>query len=74
MDIIQKAVKFEGNTENPPEIKDLETPFQFFSYFFDEELFKLHVDESNKYAFQKKRYINSSFTNFFLNVITEKAG
>ncbi|KAH9640744.1 hypothetical protein HF086_007315 [Spodoptera exigua] len=54
MDTIQNAFEFKGNTACSPEILSLETPFQFFSYFFDEELLKFLMDESNKYAFPKK--------------------
>lgn len=52
MDIVEKAFQFNENIEYPPEILELDTPFQFFSYFFDEEILNFLVDESNKYAFQ----------------------
>lgn len=58
MDTVQNAFQFDGNTEYSQEIMNLDTPFQFFSYFFGEEILKFLVDESNKYAFQK----NPDFT------------
>lgn len=58
MDININAFKFEGNSEFSQETLNLETPFQFSSYFFNGQIFKFLVDESNKYTFQK----NPNFT------------
>lgn len=58
MDLVQNAFQFAGNTEYSQEIMNLDTPFQFFSYFFGEDILRFLVDESNKYAFQK----NPNFT------------
>lgn len=53
MNLLKEAFNFKGNAEYPQIIMDLATPFQFFSYFFDEELLFLLQEESNKYGFQK---------------------
>lgn len=53
MNLLKEAFNFKGNVEYPQMIMDLATPFQFFSYFFDEELLLLLQEESNKYGFQK---------------------
>lgn len=58
MELVEEAFNFKGNIEYPPEILDLETPYQFFSYFFDDELLTMLVEESNRYAIQK----NPNFT------------
>lgn len=44
---------FKGNVEYPDFIKSLDTPFQFFKYFFTDELLQKIVDESTLYTTQK---------------------
>lgn len=43
-------VAFIGNSALPPEIKDLKTPFELFSYFFDDELVAMISEETNRSA------------------------
>lgn len=44
---------FRGNTSLPHALSDLQTPFEFFKYFFDDSLFQKIADESNLYSVQK---------------------
>lgn len=44
---------FKGNLDYPDIITNLETPYQFFKYFFREELIQRIVDESILYTSQK---------------------
>ncbi|CAK1587806.1 unnamed protein product [Parnassius mnemosyne] len=53
LDLVDQAFTFLGCTDYPPIIMNLSTPYQYFSYFFDESLLARIVTESNKYAIQK---------------------
>lgn len=48
-----ETLAFRGNTSLPTSISDLETPFAFFKYFFDDNLFEKIASESNLYSIQK---------------------
>lgn len=58
MELVDEAFIFRGVTDYPKDILDLETPFQFFNYFFNQDLLQILVHESNKYATQ----INPNFS------------
>lgn len=53
---------FNGTTTLPENLKNLQTPFQFFKYFFDEELMDKIVEESIRYNTQKSPESTFSFT------------
>lgn len=48
-----KDIQFLGNTDLPPEIAELQTPTQFFSYFITDEFLESIVSETIKYSVQK---------------------
>ncbi|CAB3245910.1 unnamed protein product [Arctia plantaginis] len=50
----ENAIKFNGTEEYPESLMNLQTPFQFFSYFFTEEFLSQFVTETNNYAVQNK--------------------
>ncbi|XP_026745537.1 piggyBac transposable element-derived protein 3-like isoform X1 [Trichoplusia ni] len=50
----ENAIKFNGTEEYPESLMNLQTPFQFFSYFFTEDFLSQIVTETNYYAVQKK--------------------
>lgn len=49
----EQLLKFSGNTELPPKIKNLQTPLEFFKYFFDDELLQKILFESIRYSSEK---------------------
>ncbi|CAG5026088.1 unnamed protein product [Parnassius apollo] len=48
----EESIAFLGSTELGPELMKLETPLQFFSQYFSEDLLKKIVEETNKYSTQ----------------------
>lgn len=48
-----EQTEFRGNSDLPTNILELDTPFQFFQYFFTEELVKTIVAQSNLYSVTK---------------------
>lgn len=48
MALVDQALEFQGVSVYPQHILDLSTPFQFFSYFFEQSLLELIVAESSK--------------------------
>ncbi|XP_061728471.1 LOW QUALITY PROTEIN: piggyBac transposable element-derived protein 4-like [Cydia pomonella] len=50
----ENQIKFKGVTAYPPEIMNLQTPYQFFSYFFTPDMMDKIVNETNLYSVQKK--------------------
>lgn len=46
-------IRFLGNTDLSPELANLDTPFQFFSQFFNENILLKIVAETNLYITQK---------------------
>lgn len=50
----EDQLRFHGNSNLNDSILRLETPYQFFSYFFDEIILRKIVEETNLYAVQKK--------------------
>nr|CAI5849261.1 unnamed protein product [Callosobruchus analis] len=48
----EESVTFKGDEKLPAAFCDLETPYQFFSYFFDEDLLKTIVEQSNLFSVQ----------------------
>lgn len=58
MPLVDQALTFLGVTAYPRHILDLSTPYQFFSYFFDQKLLELIISETNKYAVQ----VNPNFS------------
>lgn len=51
--ISDKSTKFTGNSDLPEEIKLLQTPYQYFKYFFDDRLMDKIVEESIRFSIQK---------------------
>lgn len=49
----QKDITFLGNTTLPDSILNLQTPYQFFSYFFDDVLFQTICEETVRYSVMK---------------------
>lgn len=49
----ENNIKFGGSEELPSEVTDLQSPYQFFAYFFTNELLENIVIESTRYAVQK---------------------
>lgn len=45
--------RFKGSLDYPPEIMDLDTPFQFFKFFYTDQLMQQIVDETVRYSIQK---------------------
>lgn len=43
-------VAFQGNSSLPPELTELKTPFELFSYFFDDQLVNMIAEETNRSA------------------------
>lgn len=50
----EEQLHFHGNINIPGNIMELDTPYQFFSYFFSNELINKIVQETNLYAVQKR--------------------
>lgn len=48
----EKNFEFKGDVTLPESIMKLETPYEFFTYFFDSEVKDLILKESNEYACQ----------------------
>nr|CAI5829765.1 unnamed protein product [Callosobruchus analis] len=46
----EESVKFKGNEKLPAVLWDLETPYQFFNYTFDEGRIKIIVEQSNLFS------------------------
>lgn len=51
---------FKGNTTLPEKLNELQTPYQFFTYFFNDELIDRIINESIKYSHSKNP--DSNFT------------
>lgn len=49
----EDQIKFLGKTDLTENVLHLETPYQFFKYFFDDDLMKRIVEETNLYSTQK---------------------
>lgn len=60
--LVEKALLFQGVIEYPLHILDLETAFQFFTYFFENCLLEKIVTESNKYATQNNPNFSDPLT------------
>lgn len=58
---------FQQNSQHPPTLLELDTPYQIFSYFFTNELQTRIVLESNTYATQKSLSNPYSITTTDLN-------
>jgi hypothetical protein len=52
MKLNEEQLRFRGSTDIHGELLDLETPYQFFKYFFSEELINIIVYQSNLYCVQ----------------------
>lgn len=52
MKLNEEKLQFRGSTDIHGELLDLETPYQFFKYFFLEELINIIVYQSNLYCVQ----------------------
>lgn len=50
LDLSDEEIKFTGHSILPPELLDLSTPFQFFSYFFTDDLLNTIVEETLRYS------------------------
>ncbi|CAH2010792.1 unnamed protein product [Acanthoscelides obtectus] len=48
----EESVKFKGSEKLPDVFCNLETPYQFFTYFFDQDLIKRIVEQSNLFSAQ----------------------
>lgn len=48
---IEKDIGFKGDVTLPEKFMKLDTPYEFFNYFFDSDVKGLILTESNKYAF-----------------------
>lgn len=51
--LTQEQTKFHGQADLPKNLEDLETPYQLFKYFFDDEILNKIVVETNLYCRQK---------------------
>nr|CAI5855197.1 unnamed protein product [Callosobruchus analis] len=49
-----KEIEFTENLDMPKEVADLETPLQFFKFFFTKEIISAITTESNLYCPQKR--------------------
>lgn len=56
---VKDQLAFCGNTELSQEIMKIDTPFGFFKYFFDDEIMRHIIQQSNLYSFQTNP--NSSY-------------
>lgn len=59
-------IVFHGKKELPPDLMELNTPYDCFCYFLNDELFLQLAEQSNRYAFQKN--INTKFKVDFLEL------
>lgn len=50
----EDAVKFGGNEEFSPAVMELQSPYQFFTYFFTNDILEKIVTETTRYAVQIK--------------------
>ncbi|XP_026316625.1 piggyBac transposable element-derived protein 4-like [Hyposmocoma kahamanoa] len=50
----ENNIKFGGSEELTSEVTDLQSPFQFFTYFFTNELLENIIIETTRYAVQKE--------------------
>ncbi|CAH2005856.1 unnamed protein product [Acanthoscelides obtectus] len=48
----EESVKFKGSDKLPDMFCNLETPYQFFTYFYNQDLIKLIVEQSNLFSVQ----------------------
>lgn len=54
LELNEDQLRFRGDDQLPDEILSLENPYQFFNYFFSNELIAMIVQETNLYAVQTK--------------------
>lgn len=60
MQLHVNEVAFRGDSSLPDNIKQLQTPFELFTYFFDEKLFEFIAERTNMAA--RSVNINTTFT------------
>ncbi|XP_053613238.1 piggyBac transposable element-derived protein 1-like isoform X2 [Plodia interpunctella] len=53
MEFDKDNIRFLGSSAFPPEIAQLETPYQCFKYFFNDDFIQKIVEETNLYGMQK---------------------
>ncbi|XP_049873098.1 piggyBac transposable element-derived protein 4-like isoform X1 [Pectinophora gossypiella] len=54
LEIPSSNLEFTGNTEFSPEVMSLDSPYQYFTYFFTDFIQNKIVEESNMYSTQKQ--------------------
>lgn len=57
-----QQTRFTGNSSLPPNLLELDTPIQFFYYFFPQELINFIAEQTNLYIVQKNPNQSSQFT------------
>lgn len=58
----QNNIKFKGSEELPSSVMELQSPYQFFNYFFTNSLLEKIFTESTRYAVQKQPERPETFT------------
>jgi hypothetical protein len=53
MEFDEDKIRFLGSSAFPPEIAQLESPYQCFKYFFDDDFMNKIIEETNLYLMQK---------------------
>ncbi|XP_050313668.1 piggyBac transposable element-derived protein 3-like [Anthonomus grandis grandis] len=54
LELNEDQLRFRGDVELPDDVLSLETPYEFFNYFFSNDLISSIVQETNLYAVQTK--------------------
>lgn len=63
LQIDDDALNFKGSSDLPSHILDLETPYDFFSYFFTDNFVSHITNETNLYSVQKNPNRSAKITN-----------
>jgi len=63
---LDETFPFQGNTNHSTCINELETPADFFNFFFNDDLMNFLVDQSNLYALQVDINKPASITRIYL--------
>ncbi|XP_023026106.2 piggyBac transposable element-derived protein 3 [Leptinotarsa decemlineata] len=74
MQLNEDQLQFHGETELATDIRKLESPYDFFTYFFSKELFDKIVEETNLFSVQKKPERPTVFTDIdikqYIGIVT----
>lgn len=53
LQLTEEEMEFTGNTALPEAVSEMDTPYQFFKFFFDDDIIDNIVNETNRYSIQK---------------------